>query len=513
MSQTNDAAPKSTMDKVLDWVERTGNRLPDPITLFLYLAVAVVVLSGICSLLDVQAVNPANGKTIKVFNLFSAAGIKYLFSNVVKNFSGFAPMGMVLVAVLGAAVAEKSGFLIALMQRFLGKAKGWIVTGAIIMVGINMNVAGDAGFIILPPLCAILYISLGRSPLLGLYVSYAAVAAGLCAKLFLGLSDALAYGFTEPAAKMIDPNYQQSIAINWYFLFASCILLTVAGTFLVENFLLKRFNVTEEELQQYDYDGGAAHISAEQKSALNKALLGFAAFIALITVLSVTGILADDKGSITSGASPFSKGIVFTASIALLIPGAIYGFATGKYQNDKDLWADISKGMAEMGNYIFMCFFISIFTNFFGVSQLGTILAINGAEGLKAVGFTGIPLLLGLLILSSFVNIFIGSASAKWAILAPVYVPMMMLMGYDPAITQVVYRIGDSLTNPLSPLFYYTPVILGYAHKYKEDVGMGTIISNMLPFSACFTVVWVIQLIVWVLLDLPLGPGGGIFLK
>ena len=176
------------------------------------------------------------------------------------------------------------------------------------------------------------------------------------------------------------------------------------------------------------------------------------------------------------------------------------------------MWADISEGFSEMGNYVFMCFFISIFTNFFSVSKLGTILAISGADGLKNIGFTGIPLLIGLIFVSCVVNIFIGSASAKWAILAPVFVPMMMLMGFDPAITQVVYRIGDSITNPLSPLFTYMPVILGFARKYDKNVGLGTVIANMLPFSLTFTVVWVIQVIVWVLMELPLGPGGGIYL-
>lgn len=165
-----------------------------------------------------------------------------------------------------------------------------------------------------------------------------------------------------------------------------------------------------------------------------------------------------------------------------------------------------------MGNYIFMCFFISIFTNFFSVSNLGTVLAITGANGLQSIGFEGIPLMIGLIIVACFVNLFIGSASAKWAILAPVFVPMMMLMGYDPAITQAVYRIGDSITNPLSPLFTYMPVILGYARKYDHKAGLGSVIANMIPFSVTFAIVWIIQVIVWVSLNLPLGPGGGIYL-
>ena len=503
---------KSRLDRMLDSIERAGNKLPDPITLFLYLAVIVVLISWLCSALHVSVVNPANNETVEPVNLFSVFGIQYLWSNVITNFSGFAPLGMVLVAVIGSTAAEKSGFLVALMERFLGKSKGWVVTMVVIFLGINLNVAGDAGFIVLPPLAAILFMSIGRHPLLGIYTGFASVAAGFCANVMLGLSDALAYGFTENAAKMIDPEYSQSIAINWYFLIVSCILLTIGGTILVEKLLVHRFPITKEELAKHDFDENAANLTPVQKKGLRSAGIGFLVFLAVILVLCFTGVLADETGSLTNSAAPFTKGIVWTVTLALFVPGVCYGVAIGKYKKDKDVWADISQGFAEMGNYVFMCFFISIFTNFFSVSKLGTILAIAGANGLKAIGFTGVPLMIGLILVSCIVNIFIGSASAKWAILAPVFVPMMMLMGYDPAITQVVYRIGDSITNPLSPLFTYMPVVLGFAHKYDEKVGLGTIIANMLPFSVTFFLIWLVQVIFWVVLNLPLGPGGGIYL-
>ena len=513
----NSSAKKSLLDRILDAIERAGNKLPDPITMFLGLAIIVTIISAICSAAGVSAVNPADGSTIEVFNLLSLDGIRYLWTNVITNFSGFAPLGMVLVAVIGSSVAEKSGFLVAVMVNFLGKAKGWIVTMVIMFLGINLNIAGDAGFIVLPPLAAILYMSIGRHPLLGMYTAFASVAAGFCANILLGLSDALAYGFTEQAAQMIDPNYQQSIAINWYFLIVSCVLLTIVGTILVEKVLLHRFPVSKEELAKYDFDEDNSDITPIQKKGIAAAGLSVLIYAAVVVFMCLPifggrAILADENGSITSGASPFSKGIVFTVTLFLMIPGIVYGVVIGKYKNDKDVWADISQGFAEMGNYVFMCFFIAIFTNFFSVSKLGTVLAIKGANLLSTIGFTGIPLLLGLIFLSCIVNIFIGSASAKWAILAPVFIPMMMLMGFDPAITQVVYRIGDSITNPLSPLFTYLPVILGFAHKYDEKVGLGTVIANMLPFSVTFAIAWILQVVIWVLLNLPLGPGGAIYL-
>ena len=510
-------AKKTMLDRILDSIERAGNKLPDPITLFLGLSIIVVLISALCSALGVSAVNPADGSTIEVFNLLSADGLRYLWSNVITNFSGFAPLGMVLVAVIGSSVAEKSGFLVALMQRFLGKSKGWIVSMVVIFLGINLNIAGDAGFIVLPPLAAILYMSIGRSPLLGLYVAFASVAAGFCGNIMLGLSDALAYGFTEAAAQLIDPNYAESMAINWYFLLVSCLMLTIVGTILTEKVLVHRFPMTPEKLKEYDFDENANDLSHKEKKALGVAGVAFLIFVIVLVLMSVPlvggrALLADENGSITAGGAPFTKGIVFTVTLGLFVPGLAYGIATGKYKNDKDVWADISQGFSEMGNYVFMCFFISIFTNFFSVSKLGTVLAIAGADGLKNIGFTGIPLMIGLLLVACFVNLFIGSASAKWAILAPVFVPMMMLMGYDPAVTQVVYRIGDSITNPLSPLFTYMPVILGFARKYDKKVGLGTIIANMLPFSVSFAIAWIIQVIIWVSLNLPLGPGGNIYL-
>lgn len=328
------------LDRILDTIERVGNRLPDPITLFLGLAIVVVLISWLCSALGAKALNPATNEMVEVKNLFSVYGLQYLWSNVITNFSGFAPLGMVLVAVIGSSVSEKSGFLVALMERFLGGAKGWIVSMVIIFLGINLNIAGDAGFIILPPLSAILYMSIGRSPMLGLYVAFASVAAGFCANILLGLSDALAYGFTEAAAQMIDPNYSASIAINWYFLIVSCIILTIAGTILTEKVMVHRFPVTKEELAQYDFDEDAANLSPVQKKGLKVAGIAFLVYLAVVLLLSLpifgeTAILAGSDGTITASDAPFTKGIVFTVTLALMIPGIAYGVAIGKYKTTR----------------------------------------------------------------------------------------------------------------------------------------------------------------------------------
>lgn len=503
------------LDRFMNAIERVGNKLPEPTILFILLAVIVLVLSAILSQFNIKAVHPATGETLEIVNLMSKDGVRRIWSNAVTNFSSFAPLGMVLVTVIGSATAEKSGFLTALMKRMMSGAKPAVVTFLIIFVGINANLAGDAGFIIMPALAAVVYLGIGRHPLLGMFIAFAGVAAGFCANISLGMSDALAYGFTEEAARMIDPNYTQSPAINYYFLVISCFVIAITGTVLVEKVLVKRFPVTEQKMNQWKSVEAGGDLSSQQKKALKWAGIGFLALVVIIVLMCLgeDPILADpETKSIMSATSPFMSGIIVTVTLALLVPGALYGFVSGKYKKTADWFGDITEGFKEMGGYIFMCFFIAQFTTFFNWSNLGTVLAIKGAEGLSEMQFTGIPLLIGLLLVSCIINIFIGSASAKWAILAPVFVPMMMILGYDPAVTQVAYRIGDSITNPLSPLFVYLPIIIGYARKYDKNVGVGTIIANMIPFSVSFAVVWIIQLIIWVVLKLPLGPGGGIYL-
>lgn len=507
---------KGFFDKAMDFIEKIGNAMPDPVSLFIILAIVVVVLSAILGSMGYSAVHPGTGKTIQVVNLLTKDGLRDMYSKAVANYSGFAPLGMVLVCIIGAAVAEKSGFLVTMMKHVMGDAKSWMVTFAIIFVAINANLAGDAGFIVMPPLAAVIYMGMGRSPVLGMIVAYAGVAGGFSANIMLGMTDALAYGFTENAARMIDPNYQATMAINWYFLIASCFVLSIFGTLVTEKFMVKRFAVTKEELAKYNFDESESKVTDEQKRGLKWAAIGFVIFVIALVAACIGDdpLLADPKThSVLTNGSPFMNGIILTVTIALFVVGACYGFGCGRYKNDRDLFADITQGFKDMASYIFMCFFIAQFTSYFAWSNLGIVMAIKGAEALKAMEFTGAPLLIGLIFVSCIVNILIGSASAKWAILAPIFVPMLMLMGFDPAVTQVSYRIGDSITNPLSPLFPYCPVILGFVRRYAPEMGLGSVIANMVPFSVTFTVIWIIQLLVWIFLDIPLGPGGGIFLN
>jgi aminobenzoyl-glutamate transport protein len=458
-------------------------------------------------------VHPGTGQTLTVVNLLSKDGFRRIWSLAVTNFTGFAPMGIVLVAVIGTGIAEKSGFLAALMQRMLTGVPPFLVTLIIVFICINGNVAGDSAFVVMPPLAAAVYLSMGRSPMVGMFTAFASVAAGFCAAVILNMSDTLAYGFTESAARLIDPSYTASPAINFYFLFVSCIILTLVGTVVSEKIITPRYaHVDVAKYGKVDHIG----LSPQEAKAMKYALrgLGVAALIIILMCLGSDPLMGDPDqgGSLTSPRSPFMSGIVVTIAVLFFVPGAIYGFVSGKYKNDKQMFADITLSFREMAPYILLCFFCAQFTSYFAWSNLGAVIAIKGADLMKAMNFTGIPLLLGVILASCLINLFIASASAKWAILAPVFVPMLMLLDFDPAVTQAVYRIGDSITNPLSPLFGYFPILLGVATRYEKDTGIGTIIANMLPFSLCFTVVWLVQLVLWVMMDLPLGPGGPIFL-
>lgn len=336
---TQSKATSGIFERLLGWIERAGNKLPDPTTLFVVLAFLVVVISWLCSLAGVSAVHPGTGDTLTVTNLLSKAGFRRMWSQAVPNFAGFAPFGMVLVAVIGSGAAEKSGFLAALMRKMLAGASPTLVTAVIIFIGINGNLAGDAAFVIMPPLAAVTYLGMGRHPLLGMFTAFASVAAGFCANIFLGLSDALAYGFTEAAARMINPEYHTSPAINYYFLVVSCILLTVVGTFASEKLVAPRFKGID--LKKYG-EVEQVELTPEQNKGLRYAGIAFLVAVAVLVLMCVgpDPLLGDPQkgGSIMAATSPFMSGIIVTVSVMLFIPGAVYGFVSGKYKNDKDLF-------------------------------------------------------------------------------------------------------------------------------------------------------------------------------
>ncbi len=497
------------IERTLAKVEYVGNRMPDPVTLFFYLCLMLLVLSWVCASAGIFAKHPVTGEIIPAVSLLNKAGLQKILLNLVGNFQSFPPLGLVLVVMIGAGVAEKSGLMQVAMKNSVAKAPPKLVTVVVILAGILANAVGDAGFVVLPPLAAVVFSGIGRHPLVGMFAAFAGVAGGFCANFIVNMSDVLAASFTIPAAQMVDPSYQGTPAMNYYFIIVSTIFLVGVGVFVTEKIVEPRFGKYVGE----DESDTTTEISDIEIKALKKAGWSVVALIVIIVGLCLgkEAFLKDPAtGSLLSYQSPLMQGIVPLITVVFLVPGYIYGKITGSIKNDKDAVAMMGRSMSDMGPYIVLAFAAAQFLHLFNWSNLGIILSVKGAEFLENIGATGPGLFVGFIILSSFVNIFVGSASAKWAMLAPIFVPMFMILGYDPAVTQVAYRIGDSVTNPISPLFPYFPILLAIARKYDKEAGLGTLIANMLPYSVFFLIFWIILLLVFIVFNIPLGPGAAI---
>jgi aminobenzoyl-glutamate transport protein len=486
--------------RALDYVERVGNKLPHPVTLFVILIGLVLVASWIMAALGVRAVHPGTQQTIEAVNLLSAAGLRRIFTEMVTVFAAFPPLGLVLVVMLGIGVAEHSGLIAAGLKAFVGAMPRVLITFTVVTAGMLSSLAVDAGYVVLVPLGAVIFHGLGRHPIAGLAAAFAGVSGGFGANLFLTSLDPLLAGFTTPAAQMIDPAYVVDPTANWYFMAASVPLLALAGTYVTERILEPRLGKYTGTAEEHAADRPLGPL---ERRGLFVAGAIVVVLLALIFVMALpeVGVLRGDDGAFLFGS------IVPLMLILFLVPGLAYGMVTGTIKSDKDVAKMSTDAMAGLGGYIVLAFVAAQFIAYFSWSNLGVILAITGADVLRSVGFTGLPLIVSFVIVASFINVAIGSASAKWAIMAPIFVPMLMLMGYSPELTQAAYRIGDSYTNIITPLLPYFPLVITFAQRYDKSFGIGTLISAMLPFAVVFALVRIPMLIVWVWLGWSIGPG------
>ena len=498
---------------ILGTVEKIGNILPHPTTLFVILCAIIMVVSHITYKLGVsvtyEGIDVASGElkelTVGVVSLLTPEGIRYMFTSAIKNFTGFAPLGTVLVALLGVGVAEGSGLISALLKKLVLSTPKKFVTLVVVFAGVMSSIASDAGYVVLIPLGAVIFKSFGRHPLAGIAAAFAGVSGGFSANLMVGSTDALLSGISTEAAKMADATTTVGITDNWYFIIASTFLITILGTIVTEF-------IVEPKLGKYkgSVTETLADLTAEQKRGLRFAGIALVLFLIGMALLVVpeSGVLRNpETGEILT--SPFMSSIVVIISLLFLIPGIAYGIGAREIKDSNQVVNLMSKSMASMGSYIILVFFAAQFVAYFSYTNMGTVIAVKGADLLKNIGLKGIPLILLFIIVAAFINIFMGSASAKWAIMAPIFVPMLMEMGYSPALTQMAYRIGDSSTNLISPLMSYFALIVAFAQKYDDESGAGTIISTMLPYSMIFLIGWSLLLVVWFVLGLPLGPGVG----
>ena len=489
--------------KALDLVERWGNKLPHPITLFFLLSLGALAVSWLASSFALSVIHPVTGKTIAAVNLLDRQGIQNVITKAVTNFTGFAPLGTVLVAMIGVGVAERSGLFSAALKALVAGVPSWLMTTALVFAGINASLAVDAGYVILVPLGAVLFAGIGRHPIVGLAAAFAGVSGGFSANIFLTALDPLLAGLTQEAARLYDANYTVPVTANYYFMIASTFVLTLIGVWVT-------VKITEPRLGVY---AGAARQSLdrlrrEEKRGLVAAGLTIVGEILILLLLTLpsNGLLRDAKG----GLEPFFQGMVLLMAVGFLLPGIAYGLAAGTIRGDRDAGRMIEETMGAMGSYIALAFAASQFVAYFGWSNLGLIMAVSGAEFLKATGLSGIPLILLFIFVCALIDLFLASASAKWAVMGPVFVPMLMIMGYSPELTQTAYRIGDSFTNIITPLMPYMPLIIAFAQKYDPKIGLGTLLSMMLPYSIAFAVGWTVLLALWLLLGIPLGPGASL---
>ena len=520
-SINQNAPKKSLFTRFLDSVEYLGNLLPHPITLFAIFCVAILISSGIAGYFDVAVADPrpegAAGRAadgmIRVVSLLNAEGLELIVTSLVKNFVGFAPLGTVLVAMLGVAIAEYSGLLSAAMRGLVMGASKRMVTVTVVFAGIVSNTASELGYVVLIPLAAMLFHSLGRHPLAGLAAAFAGVSGGYSANLLIGTVDPLLSGITETAAQMIDPNYTVGPEVNWYFMFVSTFFIAGMGAFVTEK-------IVEPKLGKYSDEEASEDLSQDtmgkltdvEKKGLKMAGVAVVLVSALLawTIVPADGILRSDAGTVAG--SPFLKSIVAFIFVFFAIPGFVYGKVVGTMKTDRDVINAMSKSMSSMGMYIVLVFFAAQFVAFFKWTNFGQVFAVAGADFLQSIGLTGPMLFFAFILMCGFINLMIGSASAQWAVTAPIFVPMLMLVGYAPETIQAAYRIGDSTTNIITPMMSYFGLILAVATRYMKNLGIGTLIATMLPYSLCFIFGWSVLFYLWVFVfGLPVGPGAATY--
>ncbi len=506
---------KGFVAKALDSVERIGNGLPNPATLFLIFTLVTMVISAICASMGVavtyDSIDVANGemveKTVAVVNLLSPDSIRHMVTSVVSNFTGFFALGTVFTIILGVGVADGSGFMSALLRKVAASTPKSLVTAVVVFLGIMSNIASSTGYVVLVPLGAILFMAFKRHPIAGLAAAFAGVSGGWSANLLIGTNDPMFAGMSTQAAQSIDPNYSVLPVANWYFMVVSTVLLTVVGTLITDKLIEPRLPA-----YQFDKSEGVSDITANEKRGMR-----FAGISALVYVIIMLALVLPQNGLLrnpeTHGIlqSPFMSGIIFFMMLLFLIPGIFYGIGAGVIKNDKDVVSLMNNAISGLSSFMVLIFFAAQFTATFNYSNLGTVLSVKGANFLQDVGFVGIPLIICFILLTAFINIFIAVDSAKWAMMAPIFVPMFMRLGLSPELTQMAYRIGDSSTNIIAPLMPFFVLTVAFFQKYDKKAGIGTVISTMVPYSIAFLLSWLVLLVVWYFLGLPLGPGAPLF--
>ncbi len=506
--QPNHPEKKGVFMRLLDVVERVGNKLPHPFILFVYLALFIIVLSAIVSMFGVKVVHPGTQEELAIRSLISGEGLNYIISSMLTNFTGFRPLGLVLVMMLGIGLAQQVGLIQTFMRKAILNAPAKLVTYAVLFAGVIGNLASDAAFIIVPPLAAMVFYGLGRHPLAGLAAGFAGAGAGFTANIFIAGTDALLSGISTEVATTIDPNIVVTPIDNWFFMIASVVMLMVVGAFVTEK-------IIEPKLGKYEgsVDKELEEVKEEESRGLRNAAIAGLVYLGLVAlvVLPTGAPLRNVDGGLVP--SPFLSGIIPIILFFFVTISIAYGMTVGKIKSTADIPNYMAEAMKNMAGYIVLIFAAAQFIAYFAWTNLGVWIAVTGAEFLQNANLTGVYVIVGFTILTAILNLFIFSGSAQWALMAPVFIPMFMILDYHPAIVQLAYRIGDSSTNIITPLNPYMLVVLAFMREYDKKAGFGTLFSLMIPYALIILVVWIIIFVVWILIGIPIGPGIEMFLK
>jgi aminobenzoyl-glutamate transport protein len=493
---------------MLATVERVGNKLPDPAMLFVFLLVVVWLLSWLLSYVSFEMIDPRSGEALVINNLLAGPAMTAWLSVMVTNFSHFHPVGVVLVAMLGIGVAEHTGFINTGLRALLGVTAKWLVTPMVILVGIVSHSAVDAGYVLVIPLGGVIFYAAGRHPLAGIAAAFAGVSGGFSANFVPSSLDPLLQGLSQAGARILDPEIVLNPLNNYFFTSVSSVLIVGLGWYLTDKVIEPRLKGVELDGDLEDMPRMHALESNERKG-LRTALLALLAGIVfmVVTAWPADSAWRDANGSLATGSAPIMASIVSLIFLMFVIPGVTYGIAAKTIKSSKDVIDGMTKAMHLMAYYLVIMFFIAQFVYAFGQSNLGVLLALQGAAGLKALAMPAAITLVGIVLLTAFINLFVGSATGKWGLLAPIFIPMLMTLGISPDLTQAAYRVGDSSTNIITPLMPYFPLVVVYCQRYVTTTGIGTLTAMMLPYSVTFLICWTAFLVIYFLLGFPLGIG------
>lgn len=496
----------SLLNRILGWIEKAGNTLPDPAMLFALLLGVVWLLSWALSGVQFSATHPMTGDPISVVNLLTGTEIARFLSTMVTTFTSFAPLGVVLVAMLGVGVAEHSGFINAGLKLLLRITPQMLLTPMLVLVAIISHTAVDAGYVLVIPLGGVIFYAAGRHPLAGIAAAFAGVSGGFSANFIPSALDPLLQGFTQQAAQVVDPQIQLNPLNNWFFTSASTLVIVGLAWFLTDKIVEPRLKAAEVDGDPEDMPKMETPDARDIKAFwISMGVMVAGLVILTLSLIPETSPLRTPDGEITSFSAPIMRAIVPLIFLIFIVPGTVFGFVSGRFSNSQDMVSAMTKTMEGMAYYIVIAFFAALFIDAFGRSQLGTLLSVEGGNFLAALNLPGPVTLIGIIFLVGLVNLMVGSSSAKWALLAPIFVPMLMQIGFSPDLTQAAYRVGDSTTNIITPLMPYFPLVVVYCQRYVKSTGIGTLASMMVPYSVTFFVVWSLFLVVYWMIGIPLG--------